>query len=465
MDVKEVLKIANRLIFTKTGEHLDDLQEAVLRGTVQGQKYSKIAEDFHCSEGHIKDAASELWKILSEVVGEDVSKSNFRSTMERCRFSIVSSNFAQDFAQINNVNLCAKPLQPPEVAQDRSGQVKNPVSPRNRVSVDDAPDIGNFYDRTKELTIREKWIVQERCRLVALLGISGIGKTALAVQLVEQIKDKFEYVIWQSLCYKPPLAQIQKTLIQFISNQQEIELEVSAEGRLSQLIEYLRKHRCLVILDDVHSVFSNGQLAGCYEPGYQDYGLFFRRIGELYHNSCLVLTSWDKPREIVALEGENKPVRSLQLDGLDMASAREILREKGLAEEEKWDDLIKHYQGNPLWLKIIATMIQDLFGGSVSELIKYDTILLNEDLKDILNQQVNGLSELEKQVMSVLAKETEFVSISKLLEHIELAPAELFNAMQSLGRRSLIGKVKQSNQTLFNLQPVVREYVKTEILH
>ncbi|MCL1465541.1 NB-ARC domain-containing protein [Argonema galeatum] len=468
MDVKEVLKIADRLIFTKTGKHLDDLQEAILRGTVQGQKYSKIAEDFHCSEGHIKDAASELWKILSDVVGEDVSKANFRSTMERCRFSnvsSVSSNCAKDFIQINNINLCPKPLPPPQVPEDRSGQVRNPVSPRNRVSVDDAPDIGNFYDRTQQLTILEKWIVQERCRLVALLGISGIGKTALAVQLVEQIKDKFEYVIWQSLCGKPPLAEVQKTLIQFISNQQEIELAVSAEGRLSQLIEYLRKHRCLVILDDVHSVFSNGQLAGCYEPGYQDYGLLFRRIGELSHHSCLVLTSWDKPREIAALEGENKPVRSLQLDGLDMASAREILREKGLAEEEKWEDLINHYQGNPLWLKLVATMIQDLFGGSVSEILKYDIIFLNEDLKDILNQQFNSLSELEKQVMSVLAIGPDPVSISKLLEHIQLSPAELFNAMQSLGRRSLIDKVKQGNQQLFNLQPVVRQYVKTEILH
>lgn len=465
MNFEKALVIADELVSAKTGKHLSKLQKAILEASWEGHTYNEIAYIYGYAESHIKEVGSRLWKILSDVLGEEVRKSNVRYILERLEFSTISLNVGSDFAQINNVIACAKPLQPPEVAQDRSGQVKNPVSPINRVSVDDAPDIGNFYDRTKELTILEKWIVQERCRLVALLGISGIGKTALAVQLVEQIKDKFEYVIWQSLCYKPPLAQIQKTLIQFISNQQEIELAVSAEGRLSQLIEYLRKHRCLVILDDVHSVFSNGQLAGCYEPGYQDYGLLFRRIGELYHNSCLVLTSWDKPREIVALEGENKPVRSLQLDGLDMASAREILRKKGLAEEEKWDDLIKHYQGNPLWLKIMARMIQDLFGGSVSELIKYDTILLNEDLKDILNQQFNGLSELEEQVMSVLAKETEFVSISKLLEHIELAPAELFNAMQSLGRRSLIEKVKQGNQNLFNLQPVVREYVKTEILH
>ena len=67
MDVQEVLKLADDLVFINTGKHLDNLQEVILRGTLQGQKYSKIAEDSHCSEGHIKDIASELWQLLSEV--------------------------------------------------------------------------------------------------------------------------------------------------------------------------------------------------------------------------------------------------------------------------------------------------------------------------------------------------------------------------------------------------------------
>ena len=49
----------------------------------------------------------------------------------------------------------------------------------------------------------------------------------------------------------------------------------------------------------------------------------------------IALLSWDKPREIVALEGQDKLVRSLQLNGLGIA-AREILKEKGLADENQW---------------------------------------------------------------------------------------------------------------------------------
>lgn len=461
MDVTQVLKFADNLVFTNTGKHLDDLQQAIVQGVCQGKKYSKIAEEFGCSEGHVRDVASELWQILSDVLGENVSKSNFRSTIERCRFSNVS-NSGQDFIQISNLNFCSDILKSSDVTtqsrDEESNHEENSIKVRKDLG--DAPDVSPFYGRTDELTKLEKWIVQERCRLVALLGISGIGKSAIAVQLVKQIQDKFEYVFWRSLAASPPLGIIEKNLLQFLSLYQEIELQVSADARLSELFEYLRKYRCLVVLDDVHTVFSSGQLAGNYKLGYEDYGELFRRVGELEHNSCLLLLSWDKPREVAALEGENQPVRTLQLEGLGEA-AREILRDKGLAEDEKWETLINYYRGNPLWLKIVASMIHDLFSGRVSELIKYEKLVLNDDLKNIIHQHIDRLSDLEKEVVSVIASESAPVSISKLLEHIQLSPRELFNAMQSLGRRSLIEK-KEVSETLFTIQPLVRQFVNIE---
>ena len=78
MDVKEVLRFADEMVFAKTGEHLDDLQEAILGGVWEGQKYSQIAEVSHCSEGHVRNVASKLWKRLSNVLGEEVAPSNLR---------------------------------------------------------------------------------------------------------------------------------------------------------------------------------------------------------------------------------------------------------------------------------------------------------------------------------------------------------------------------------------------------
>ncbi|MBE9097830.1 ATPase, partial [Tychonema sp. LEGE 07203] len=230
-----------------------------------------------------------------------------------------------------------------------------------------------------------------------------------------------------------------------------------SKGGWGGVINYLRSHRCLIILDDIQTIFSSQQLAGTYQPGYENYGAFFKQIAESSHNSCLILLSWEKPREIAALEGENRPCKSLQLNGLG-PEVQEIFREKGLAEPEKWSQLIDLYRGNPLWLNIIATLIQDLFGGSVSEFLSYDTLFLG-DLESLLQQQCDRLTASEQQVISWLASAIEPADISKKPDNLQLSPPELLKVMQSLGRRSLVETVKQNGRSHFAIEPAIREYI------
>ncbi|NQE35780.1 NB-ARC domain-containing protein [Microcoleus asticus] len=468
MDLKDILQFTDSLCFSETGKHIDRLQESILKGTLDGQKYSEIAEDEHCTEGHVRNVASELWQIISNALGQEVNKSNLKRTLQRSYLSISSS----PFTKVSNINFCTGNIQGSEVMNNRS-----PASPPNlqqtptqsHLDLSDAPKIFTFYDRTTSLTTLKQWILHENTRLLAIHGIVGIGKTALAAQLVEQIKHEFDFIIWRSLATSPPLRILQTSIIQSfrrgcapVSAPNADGVPAPEEGAIAgglSLLDYLQKYRCLLILDDVQMVNSSGQLAGNYQLGYEDYGTLFRQVGELSHNSCLVLICSEKPREIAALEGKNQPIRSLQLNGLG-AEAGEIIREKGLAEHEKWSELIEQYSGNPLWLKIVATMIQDLFNGSLSEFLSDDTLFLG-DLESLLHQPFNRLSESEKQVMSWLASETAPVSLSKVPENLQLSRSQFLKVMQSLGRRSLVEKIQEGDRTFFTLAPVLKEYVKT----
>ena len=452
-----MLKFADDIVFAKTGQHLDDLQAAVLRGTLQRETYKEIAKDFDCSESRIREIGSELWQLLSEELGENINKKNFRSAIERFQVSNVS-NFAQNVNEQHisgSFNTCGQARHPPNTPNSpppnqETSNTKQPETPHQDLS--EMPDLGAFYDRTPELETLTTWILQAQCRLIAITGISGIGKTSLAVQIVQQIKNQFDYIIWRTIDVSHTLDEFQQELIQLFSQSEKLDSPTTKPKPLS-LIKYLQKHRCLIILDDVHNLFSSGELAGKYKPEYEEYRHFFKQIEKLSHQSCFLLIGWEQPREISQIESQNNPIHTLQINGLDIVAAGEILRDYGLAEID-YSTLIHRYQGNPLWLKSVATLIQES-GVNVTDLLQNDIILLPEDVKDILRQQCDRLSDREKQILSILARETQPLKLAKLIDKQPNLNLELVNVLQSLQRRCLVEKIEDS----FWLSPLIKQYL------
>ncbi|OUL28021.1 hypothetical protein BV372_25295 [Nostoc sp. T09] len=438
MDFEPKLSTVNAALFERFGRYLNDVEAAIIVGSLQRLTYEKIAEDSGYSESYVRrDVGPKLWKMLSEALGEQVSKTNFQTALERRLLLLESKEKASQLI----------PLTP-------DADCKTQLLSSSRQDWGEAVDVSLFYGRQNELATLTQWILQDKCRLVALLGMGGIGKSACSVKLAQILQAEFEFIIWRSLANAPPLETLLTDLILFLSNQQSIKADIG------QLIHYLRSARCLVILDNLETILDAEQ-AGQYSPGYEGYGELLRVVGETSHKSCVMLTSREKPAEIATFEGVELAVRTLQLKGSQEAAVA-LLQTKGLVgSPQKKQALCERYSNNLLALKIVATTIQDLFDKSIEDFLKQDTMVFN-GIRRLLEQQFNRLSALEQTVMYQLAINREWTTIDQLQKYIvpTISKARLLEALEALNGRSLIEKKSSS----YTQQPLVMEYVNEKLV-
>jgi hypothetical protein len=326
----------------------------------------------------------------------------------------------------------------------------------------EAPDIRMFYGRQHELAELTRWIVAEQCRMVGIFGMGGMGKTALVTRLAHECREQFAYILWKSLRNAPPLAELLGECIVFLSEQQRTDLPDDIPGRISLLLEYLRQQRCLLVLDNVETILQGGNRAGAYREGYEPYGQLLQRVGESQHQSLVLLTSREKPREFARLAGATSPVRTWQLSGVNHSEGQAILQDKGLAgSDDAWNDLVHRYSGNPLALKLTAESIREIFAGDIAEFLNEGEMMLG-DISEVLEQQFARLSSLEQEIISWLAIEREPVSADTLRDSM-VTPVQkraFLEALQDLRRRSLI----EQGATGFTLQNVVMEYATDRLI-
>src|SRR5205085_3945060 len=135
----------------------------------------------------------------------------------------------------------------------------------------DAPDVAVLQGRAAELATLARWVREERCRLVAVLGIGGIGKTTVAARLAHDLASDFAVVYWRSLRNAPPVEEWLAGALAALSAQQAL-LPEGLEARLGLLLELLRARRGLLVLDNLETVLEPGAPAVRYRASYAGYG-------------------------------------------------------------------------------------------------------------------------------------------------------------------------------------------------
>lgn len=437
------------------GKGLTPVEKKILRGLLCGYSPSEITTAIYNSRNSSSVRvylSNFLYKYLETMLGlqtGEVVKINHWSRVITLLEKAGYKNKTNSFKENNNNSL-------PSLNRFK-------LDNNNYCDWGEAIDVSIFYGRKEELSTLERWILIDRCRLVMLNGLGGVGKTVLSLRLTQQIQSKFDRAIWRSLGHTPSLEQLLLGIIKFLSLPEELEIKLpeTLGGKITLLIEYLRNFRCLLILDDVDAILQPNTYTGDFQPGYENYGELFKRLGESNHQSCLLLNSREKLKQISSMEGVSFPVRCLRVNGLAAEDCQEIIKAKGIfGSADKMTNLIQKYAGNPLAIELAIATIKDLFEGDVSDFLNQEIIGFG-GVRELLDRHLNRLSEPERKIMEWLAIERELKLTPALPKEITefISKAELIEILESLSRRSLIYKSAGS----FKPKSMFSEYLNEQL--
>jgi WD40 repeat protein len=422
LTAKEALSILDGLLDTRS---LTQIQEFVFDRAWEGDSYATIAERSGYDEDYIKAVGARLWKSISQLLEIRVSKNNLRSAF---------GQYARNSREQDNIGL----------------NLGAEIEDLKRVDWGEAPDLACFYGRQAELVRLTQWISIDKCKLVALLGMGGIGKTTALTQLASQLADsqEFEYIIWRSLRNAPPLERLLADLILFLSNRLETTVEINI------LMQQLRASRCLVVLDNWETILDPDRM-GEFRAGYEGYSELLDLIGTTAHQSCVAITSRERPAVLMPLEGVESKVQILRLQGSSEAASGILADRELQGTVADLAELGDRYSNNPLAMKIVATSIDNLFDRNVRAFLNEDTLAFS-GIRLLLDRQFQRLSEFEISIMYWLAIDRDGTTIAALERKLvpSVPKGKILETLESLYGRSLIEK----NLGRFTQQPVVMEY-------
>ncbi len=354
-------------------------------------------------------------------------------------------------------------------------QVETPAA-AHAPGLEDVPRQPLFVGRTAELAQLRSWHAEKSGAIIAVLGVGGAGKTALAAHYVRSSAEQsenpppFDRVLWASLLNAPPLASLLRIWLRALAVQSAADLSYDVDELLARLFPHLRSQRCLLVLDNVESIMQEGAERGAFRNGYKEYGRLLQRLVELPHASTLLLTSRELPAVLARAGGvRDNTVRTLALGGLPAASGAELLVHAGLARTSPAiDELVRHYSGIPLALKLVADTVRTLYGGDLDAFLTHGMPLFG-DIRTVLDEQTARLTPLELEVLTWLAIERESVAVNRVLESL-IGPLDRHTILHTLNRllhTSLVERDQvneSSGPVRLTLQNVVMEYMTDRLL-
>jgi tetratricopeptide (TPR) repeat protein len=357
MDADAVLAWVDTLVLTRTGQRLNDLQRTILQKVWQGKKYLEIAAFYGCTEGHVKDVSSDLWKFLSRHLGEKITKTNCRSTLAR---------YLQATSQV---------------------QLPSPPTP--------IPS-PHFLGRTAAIA-HLNTLINQGVKVIVIQGEGGLGKTTLAQQYLQT--GEFELVLELLMAKETSnITSVERVVEEWLKQDLGLEPGVEFGVTLGRLKRQLHNRRIGILIDNLEPALNQqGRLIA----PHRNYVELLRVLADSRVQSITLVTSRDRLCE------SSLNITHYRLPGLNELAWQQFFHDRGITvDPATLPKMHQAYGGNAKAMGILCGAIQEDFAGNMVAYWRehQGDLLGTTDLKDLVASQTNRLQVLDPQAYRLFCR-------------------------------------------------------------
>ncbi len=214
--------------------------------------------------------------------------------------------------------------------------------------------------------------VLQQCRIFALTGITGIGKTVLAERLVAQVSDRKRCRLnLDDSGITSDFATSGAALLRSLGEEPTLEDQKDPKNLLAHLLKLLRTKPYLVQIESLERLLKGNDQEGWSEFYDACWGELFQQL--LAGGDCrsqLILTTQDLPGELEAIGSRYERLwHCAAIQGLSEAEQLQLFEKQGIEIDATTTNYLKRigklYEGHPLVLRVIAEDLKACNGNVV----------------------------------------------------------------------------------------------------
>ncbi len=348
MELKELVKRINQFLLDKEQKKLSDIEEIIVKAIWEDKKYQEVQ---NYSKTYVKNEAYKLWKRFSNILDKKITRKNFKRE--------ITNYLLSENTQVEAV---------PQEQDEKPVKMKK----YDEYWVGREAEIQDIIQKIKEPKIY----------IYMILGLTGIGKTALSKKVLLELKEWFDIDDNWNQNFARVNFDYEDKAQDFIYHAKEWlrkwNIPITQENDnpdkiLKMIVNHLCENKKLIFIDSLENILTGNQDDGW--GGFKDemWKRFFENIF-VADNGCksrILITSQDLPTDLTGARDNDSHMNEIILKGLKESEQKSLCQKYGFDIPEGSDNLQillrigKIYFGHPLVLKVIFGEINTYYNGNI----------------------------------------------------------------------------------------------------